>query len=265
MLKRLEIASTIAKDAGRILMKHYQKEVAVSYKHKKEPVTAADLESNIFITKKLEKAFPNDYILSEEAGGLNGGIDERTTWVIDPLDGTSNFLHGIPLFAVTIVLIEKREPVLGIIYDPVHNELITAMKGKGTKLNGKKIPTEKIKPKSSRHMFLAGRGHGGDATKRHGKIILALEKEMPYFRRLGSAASMLSAVATGRADGVILTGSETWDTAAGALMVQEAGGIVTDYCGKPWTIDSIDLVASRGVKHEIITDITKSIKDTKCD
>jgi myo-inositol-1(or 4)-monophosphatase len=138
--------------------------------------------------------------------------------------------------------------------------MFAAEKGKGATLNGKqiKVSTREV---TRGGMLFAGRGFQDRDRVRHGKIIYALERQTPYFRRLGSAAHMLAGVACGRADAVILTGNKPWDTVAGILLVEEAGGKVTDYCGRRWTMKSEDLVATNSAIHKEIIKITKGKSD----
>lgn len=256
--RALNVAVAAAREAGKILMAAYEgprKHLDVRYKKYQEPVTLADHASNDAILRRIAKVFPKDDILSEESNGAET-IGNKPVWIIDPLDGTTNFIGRIPLFAVVIARMENGVPTLGVIYDPVHDELFAAERGSGTRLNGKPVRTS-TRDVTGGAMLFAGRGYRDRDRVRHGKIIYALERQTPYFRRLGSAAVMLMNVAAGRADAVILTGNKPWDTVAGVLLVEEAGGKVTDYLGRKWTHKSEDLVASNGPIHGGIVDITK--------
>lgn len=261
--KEADMAISAANEAGEILRSAFKTNHAnkVTYKAHNEPVSEADFASNKVITDRLKKAFPEYLILSEEMEGVDEfKITNQPTWIIDPLDGTSNFLRKVPLFAVVIALVVNQEPVLGIIYDPLQDELFLAEAGKGATLNGEKISVSK----RERTMLMAGRAHDNKSVIRHGQILYALEKTTSYFRRLGSAAIMLTTVACGRTEGVLLTGSKSWDTVAGALLVKEAGGIITDYCGKPWNVASCDLVASNIKVHDAMIKATRTIKEAEC-
>lgn len=262
----LKIAVAAAREAGKILMDAYDGTAAsldVHYKKYREPVSIVDLASNDAIIRRLSKAFPLDDILSEESKGLEAPMlgGKGATWIIDPLDGTTNFISHIPLFAVMIARVEDGIPTVGVIYDPLHGEMFTAEKGKGAKLNGRSIHVSN-RDVTRGAMLFAGRGYRDRDRVRHGQIIYALERQTPYFRRLGSAAHMLADVACGRADAVILTGNKPWDTVAGTLLVEEAGGKVTDYCGRHWTVKSEDLVAANASIYKKIVAITK--KKAKC-
>lgn len=261
--KEADIAISAANEAGGILRAAFKSKHTnnITYKKHNEPVSEADLSSNRVITERLKAAFPDYLILSEEMENVDDfEMGDQPTWVIDPLDGTSNFLRGVPLFAVVIALVVKREPVLGLIYDPLQDELFLAIAGQGATMNGDQIAVSQ----RTRTMLMAGRAHDNESVIRHGQILYALEKTNSYFRRLGSAAIMLAMVASGRSEGVILTGSKSWDTAAGALLVKEAGGVITDYCGKPWEVCCRDLVACSKSVHEDIIKATENIKAAEC-
>ena len=261
--KPLTVATAAAREAGKILMAAYsggRESLDVKYKIFLEPVTLADNASNDAILRRISKAFPSDDIVSEEGNGADT-IGTKPVWVIDPLDGTTNFINHIPLFAVAIARMENGVPTVAVIYDPVHDEMFAAEKGKGATLNGKPIRTT-TRDVTRGALLIAGRGYRDYDRIRHGRIIFALERKTPYFRRLGSAAIMLSSVAAGRADALILTGNKPWDTVAGSLLVEEAGGKVTDYCGKKWTHKSADMLITNGPIHPQLLTVTKKKCET---
>ncbi|MFH1405310.1 MAG: inositol monophosphatase family protein [Patescibacteria group bacterium] len=259
-----EIKSTAEKivyEAGGLLYDYYHqiKRPIISYKENNEPVTKADLKSSEIICRYLKKHFPKHKILCEEMPGANEYvISNDPTWIIDPLDGTSNFINKLPFFGITLALIENGETVLGIIFDCLHNEMFTAQKGKGATLNNNPICVS-VDKKTKSAILLAGKGYKTKDKVRHGEVIFALEQETTYFRRLGSAALMLAYVACGRANAVILTGNQSWDMLAGVLLIKEAGGTVTDYAGNQWVKHSPDLVGTNGHVHKKIVEITKKI------
>lgn len=262
MSKEALIAIESAKEAGALIKKGFLLgSHNVSRKEDNSPVTEMDYQSSELITQKIRTQFPTHKILSEESpNALAQEIGNEPTWVIDPLDGTSNFIAGIPLFGVAIALVINRQPVTAVIYDPLHDDLLAAQVGKGTMLNGQQIFVSN-KKQTKGAMLFAGRGYRDRDKERHGHIIYALEQETTYFRRLGTATIMLASVAAGRADSVILTGNKPWDVAAGALLIREAGGRVTDYCGKEWSLDSEDMVATNGGIHDQIITITREQDD----
>lgn len=264
MQTHVSAAKQAAKKAGRILKKHFGDQHRIRFKEDSSIVTEIDLASNEAILKILKEHFSNHTFLSEELpGALQQKIDDRPTWVIDPLDGTSNYVAGIPLFGITIALVENREAKFGLIYDPLHDEMFVAEKGRGAVMNGEPIHVS-AQMVTRGGMLFAGRGDKKQSRDRHANIIAALERETTYFRRLGSAAIMLASVAVGRADSVILTSAKTpWDTIAGALLVREAGGKITDYCGDAWTHESEDLVATNGQIHDQLIAITR-LQEESC-
>jgi myo-inositol-1(or 4)-monophosphatase len=255
--EELYVIEKAIKQAGTYLREHFgQTPKNIRKKDDSSPVTEFDLESNRIITEVIRESFPDHLILSEEdPGASTKQLTDAPTWIIDPLDGTSNYMAQIPLFAVAVAFIENKETIIGIIYDPLHDDLFVAVKGKGATLNGKPLLVSSHNS-TRKAMLFAGRGYKERDRIRHGQIIFELEKQTSYFRRLGSAAIMLSSVAAGRADSVILTGNQAWDLAAGALLIQEAGGVVTEYCGQPWGIGSEDLVGTNGVIHDQLIAIT---------
>lgn len=262
MMNETKIAIECAREAGEYLRRCFRHEKnIVKTKEDTSPVTLCDMTSHHMIVERLRNAFPTHIIFSEESpNALETIIGVEPTWVIDPLDGTSNFIADIPLFAVAIAHVVNHETQIGLIYDPIHDDMFIAEKGNGSTLNDKPIRvSNRIATKGG--MLFAGRGYKQRDRDRHGEIILEMERETTYFRRLGCAAIMLSSVAAGRADSVILTGSKPWDTLAGALLVQEAGGKVTDYCGNPWTYKCEDLLASNGHIHDPLMSMTCKVND----
>ncbi len=256
-MNELEIAISAAKKAGEFILPLFGSQDGVRFKSDNSPVTDADLGSSEIIKKVISEAFPMHSILDEELpDALSRKVGPEPTWIIDPLDGTSNFIAGIPLFAIVIAYVVEGKTQVGVIYDPLHEDLFVAQLGKGATLNGHPIHVSS-KDALRGAMLFAGRGYRDQDHERHGKIIYALEQKTTYFRRLGCAAIMLASVAAGRADSVILTGNKPWDVVAGVLLVAEAGGRVTDYCGNVWSLDSSDLVATNGVIHDQLIAITR--------
>lgn len=264
LMDELHVGISAAKMAGEYILSVFGQHQDVRFKSDNSPVTEADIGSSGIIKKMISNAFPTHTILCEELpDALSRRIGPEPTWVIDPLDGTSNFIAHIPLFAVVIGYVVGGKTEIGIIYDPLHEDLFVAQAGKGTTLNGNPVHVS-TKNVVRGAMLFAGRGYRDQDHEKHGQIIYALEKQTTYFRRLGSAAIMLASVAAGRADSVILTGNKPWDVVAGALLIQEAGGQVTDYCGNPWNLESSDLVATNGVIHDQLIAITCKQEAANC-
>lgn len=251
--KELKVAKNVAKKAGKILMKYFGK---VGYEIKKDNsrVTKADLESEKLILKTIRKNFPEHTIYSEEAG-----IDQKKSdymWVIDPLDGTTNFSLGNPFFNVSIGFVKKDEPILGVIYYPILKELYYAVKGEGAYTNGKKI---NVSNKKDIKKIILGYCHsrGEEPVKRIIKIFDKIKPKCPYFRKFGSAALELAYVGIGRIDGFLMVNMNPYDVAAGAVIAKEAGAKVTDLKGKSFTLKSKDIFAANKSIHEQILKILK--------
>ena len=217
--------------AGKIAHRHLGK-VDYSLKARANLVTRADVACQKSILQLIKKNFPAHDFLAEENGLKNTGSDWK--WIIDPIDGTTNFAHTMPHFSVSIALAYKNEIVLGGVYDVYMNELFLACKGKGVTLNGKKIHVSAVK-KLEDSLLVTGfpyvREHRmPELLNRFEKFILACHD----IRRLGSAALDMCWVAAGRFDGYWEDSLNPWDIAAGKLILEEAGGKVTDYAGQPW-------------------------------
>ncbi|MFH0956532.1 MAG: inositol monophosphatase family protein [Candidatus Aenigmatarchaeota archaeon] len=245
MKEELAIARHAALAAGRVLMKHYGK-VQASQKKDGTLVTAADGESERLIKKMLSRAFPSYSFLGEE-----GGLDEKGSefrWVVDPLDGTTNYSMKNPFFNVSIGLLRRNEPVLGVVFSPIQKELFCAVRGKGAFMNGKRIRVSG--GADVRHSKVAF-CHGRD--ERSVDVISGVFHSMKHmsdtFRQMGAGALELCYVACGRLDAFLSAGIKPWDVAAGILIVREAGGLVTDFSGAEYGMYSPDILASNGKMH----------------
>jgi len=244
-----QTAIKAAKEAGKILLKLYQKNISI--KNKKNTynlVTEADLKSERVIVSIIKKKFPSHSFLTEEE------TVEKTSseylWVIDPLDGTNNYSHGFPFFCVSIGLYKNNKPLLGVVYDPLRKELFYAEKGKGAFLNNKKIKVSKSK-KITDCIFVTGFYYErGSLMKRTLKNMEDFfRKNVRGIRRTGSAALDLCYVASGRLEGYWELKISPWDFAAGALIVEEAGGKVTDVNGAKYNLSMISVLASNKKIH----------------
>jgi myo-inositol-1(or 4)-monophosphatase len=240
------VALAAAEQGASVLIKYYKKFVNIEYKNEIDPVTKADKTSQKIIIKMIKSVFPQHGILAEE-DGINK-IDKDYCWIIDPLDGTVNFVHGVPIFCVSIGLKHKNEVISGVIYSKITREIFIAEKNKGAWLNGEKINVSKIKD-AIRSLAVTGfpyysRKNNTKAIKIFKNIMLKSQG----IRRLGSAALSLAYVACGRFDFFWEEGLKPWDIAAGILMVKEANGKVSDYNGKNTSIFEDTLLASNGSK-----------------
>ena len=246
-MKEKQLAIKVAKAAGEELKKlFYSRRVKTVAKSKHEIVTTADLLAEKIIIKEIKKTFPNHKILSEESG-----LTENTSdylWIIDPLDGTTNFFMHNPIFSVAIALLYKKETILAVTYAPIIDELYVAEKGNGVTVNNKKIKAA-TRNKLSESYLTFCHGNKDENINKAISIYKTLKKEGRDFRQLGSAAIELAYVARGITDCILIPGALSWDVAGGILMVREAGGKVTDFKNKKWTLDSKDMLASNGKIH----------------
>ena len=244
------IAVKAAEEAGKIQMGHFGRDLEIRDKGKggiRDLVTQADLESNQKIISILKAAFPEYGICSEESPEEKS--DSGCRWIIDPVDGTHNFAYGIPLFGVSIALERKRKVILGVIYLPYYKEMYVAEKGKGATLNGKSIRVSKRGIREAMVIFGAGKRNNIERTA---KLMSGVRKGVFELRGLGAAVVQHAYVAMGKADIYIDMENKPWDNAAGFLIVEEAGGKVTDFSGKPWDVNTMPFVVSNGRVHEEI-------------
>lgn len=253
----LSIAIEAAKEAGKFLKYHVGKVKHIEMKQGEERnlVSEIDKGSEERIITIIRRHFPTHAILAEESGASATSSDY--TWVIDPLDGTTNYLHGIPLFCVTIAIEYRGELVAGVVYDPNLDELFTAEKGSGAYLNGRRI---NVSSTSRLIDSLLVTGFPYDIAQNPQNAIghfVNFLVEARGIRRLGSAALDLSYVAAGRFDGFWEVNLNPWDMAAGLLFVREAGGRVTDFAGAESTIYKKQVVASNGIIHDAMLQVLR--------
>ena len=257
-MKRFEfahVAEGIARQAGALLREFYAKGVETEYKGDVDLVTEADRASEALIRERLTAAFPAHGIYGEE--GTRDQMDSEFRWYVDPLDGTTNFAHGFPAFC-TILGLERRAPglakdadgemVAGVVYDPLRDEMFVAERGKGAWLNGKQIHVSKTKGLAE-----SLTATGFPSQKRHSSPNIHLYQEMTLrshgVRRAGSAGLDLAYVASGRLFGFWEFNLNPWDTSAGVLLVEEAGGTVSHFGGGKFTLDSREVLATNGLIH----------------
>jgi myo-inositol-1(or 4)-monophosphatase len=236
----------IAREAGALLMGYFHQHVKVEYKGEADLVTIADRQSEILIRERISKNWPSHDVLGEEQGLADTGSDYR--WYVDPLDGTTNFAHGFPVFCVSLALEHKKQRIAGVIYDPTRDELFAAAKGNGAYLNQQRIRVSKTERLSECLVATGFPSH-----KRHKNPNIHFYHQITLHthgvRRAGSAALDLCCVACGRFDGFWEFNLNPWDTAAGVLIVEEAGGKVSDFRGGPFQLDSRETLATNGLVH----------------
>ena len=245
----LPAMAEIAREAGALLMGYFAQHVRVEYKGDADLVTVADRKSEALIRERVGQLWPSHSILGEEQGLVETGSDYR--WYVDPLDGTTNFAHGFPVFCVSMALEHKGSRIAGVVFDPTRNELFSAGRGSGSFLNGQPIHVSRVA--NLAESLLAT---GFPSHKRHKNPNILFYHQITLrthgVRRAGSAALDLCDVASGRFDGFWEFNLNPWDTAAGVLIVQEAGGTVTDFHGGPFQIDSHQTLASNGLLHQAL-------------
>src|SRR5713101_7646180 len=243
----LSVAMETALEAGKILLEEFSRPAQITYKGDVDLVTQADRRSEQCIVARLEKYFPGHAIAAEEGTGQESA--SRFRWHVDPLDGTTNFAHGYPCFCVSIGLAEGETLLAGVVFNPVSGEMFAAARGEGATLNGGKIHVSKIDTLATSLLVT-----GFPAHKRHSNPNIHYYWDFTLrshgVRRDGSAALDLAAVAAGRFEGFWEFGLQKWDTAAGVLLVEEAGGKVSDFAGNPYQLGGPVILATNGLIHE---------------
>jgi myo-inositol-1(or 4)-monophosphatase len=248
MSQYLQDLEPIAREAGALLMSYFDRHIKIEYKGDVDLVTAADRASEKLIVERLQARWPQHGIVGEE--GTRSDVEADYRWFVDPLDGTTNFAHGYPVFCVSIALARKDDQLeAGVLYDPTRDELFAAERGSGGTLNGKPIHVSKTARLAESIL-----GTGFPSHKRHQNPNIHLYQQITLrshgVRRAGSAALDLANVAAGRYDGFWEFNLNPWDTAAGVLIVQEAGGTVTRFDATPFRLDSREVLATNGLIHE---------------
>ncbi len=245
MKEFLDVAVEVAREAGSVLLAEFDRPQKIGYKGEVDLVTEADRRSEQAIVTRLRSHFPKHAIVAEEGGrsDATAGGTLRYCWYVDPLDGTTNFAHGYPCFAVSIGLAEDDDPLVGVVYNPINGELFTAARGEGAFLNHKKIQVSSVERLGT---SLLATGFPSIKRVQNPNIHYYWEFTLRSHgvRRDGSAALDLAALACGRFDGFWEFGLKPWDTAAGVLLVREAGGIATDFAGRPYKLGGPELLAS---------------------
>jgi len=255
-LKFVPAAAALAREAGARLREFFAQGVETEYKGDVDVVTVADRTVEKLILTRLGEIFPDHGIYGEE--GTRERLDQEFRWYVDPLDGTTNFAHGVPHFAVSMGL-EQRAPdlpadadgavVAGVIYDPLLDEMFCAERGRGATLNGRPIRASRV-PELAEALVATG----FPSRKRHDNPNIHFYQEFTLrshgVRRAGSAALDLAYVASGRFEAFWEFHLNPWDTAAGFLLVEEAGGRISDFAGGPFRLDSREVLASNGLIHQ---------------
>jgi myo-inositol-1(or 4)-monophosphatase len=243
----LDAAIEIAQEAGKILREEFDRAPDITYKGEVDLVTGADKRSEEAIVARLTKYFPEHSIAAEEGTGHDRGSE--FLWHVDPLDGTTNFAHGYPWFCVSIALAQREALVAAVVYNPFYDELFAAARGAGATLNGKRIYVSKVNTLATGLLCTGFPVHKRLASPNiHYYYDFTLRSH--GVRRNGSAALDLASVAAGRFDGFWEFGLKPWDTAAGVLLIEEAGGKVTDFAGQPYHLGGPMILGTNGLIHE---------------
>ena len=252
----LEFAVELARAAGDILKHYASRDKRVEYKGRGNLVTVADRESEALIIREIRSRYPDHRILAEESGFLDHSSNASSTgrWIVDPLDGTTNYAHQFPMYSVSIGFEHEDQVLCGAVYDPVRDEMFTASRDGGTFVNGEPIAVSGVSTLSE-GLLLTGFPYGfrekvGGALDLFRAFLVGSQA----VRRAGSAALDLCYIAAGRCDGFWELDLQPWDTAAGIVIVEEAGGRVTDFRGEPFRVDYKEIVASNGLIHEEMTE-----------
>ncbi len=260
----LDFAIRCALESGRIQRKYFQKRIEILHKGETNLVTNVDFACQDKLIELMKKEFPQDDIIAEEKANRFDGSKNR--WIIDPLDGTTNYAHGYPFFCTSIAYEQEGTVTHGVVYNPIFEELFFTRKGAGAYLNGERV---KVSPVDGLRKALLSTGFPYDlATNKRNNIdhFVKFLFKAQAIRRDGSAALNLSYVACGRFDGFWELSLNSWDMAAGCLMVIEAGGEVTNLSGGKFSIYRDEIVASNGIIHaamlEVLRGQTSGAKDT---
>ena len=255
----LNIAVRAARLAGTVVMRHFDNldKLVIEEKGQNDFVTQADKSAENIIIDTIQKAYPNHGILGEENGYIAGN---EFTWIIDPIDGTTNYSHGFPQFAISIAIKLKNQIEHAVVFDPFNQDLYTATRGAGAQLNNRRI---RISRKDSLKHALIGtalpsaKHNKKTALQKSFNILQTLFEQNADFREVGSAALNLAYVASGRLDGFFESGLKEWDVAAGILLVREAGGFVSDFYGQTDHLEDGHIIAGTRKVHAALLELVK--------
>jgi myo-inositol-1(or 4)-monophosphatase len=249
----LATAIEAALAAGRIQRGYFRRGLAIEKKGPVDLVTAADRAVEADFRRLIASRFPHHCVLGEESGAPGPATASR--WIIDPVDGTTNFAHGLALFCISIALEIDGQVALGVVYDPMAEELFTAERGEGARLNGVRLAVSDARTLVDSLLCTGFPYRSADGRARQVELFGAFLRESRAVRRLGSAALDLCYVAAGRFDGFWEEQLNAWDIAAGALIAAEAGARVTDFAGRPVDLRAGEIVASNGHVHDAMLEV----------
>jgi myo-inositol-1(or 4)-monophosphatase len=250
---QLRAADDVAREAGALALSYFRSErLTARAKGARDLVTAADTASEELIIRRLGDLFPGDGVIAEEGGRVTSSTDR--VWYVDPLDGTLNYARGLPLWSISVALVEEDRPVLGVVYDPVRDEMFSGYRGSGAWCNGAPLTGSGVgRPQDAFVHITVDFKDGGNLTG-----LEDLQRIAPHVmrtRNLGSAALALAYVAAGRLDAMLHRFAYPWDYAAGVVLIEGAGGIVTRITGEPYTVrEHAVLAAGTQALHECLLD-----------
>ncbi|HZI19434.1 MAG TPA: inositol monophosphatase family protein [Pyrinomonadaceae bacterium] len=247
----LNFAVQTAHEAGRVLAEKFGRALQISHKGDIDLVTEADLAAERLIVERIRSYYPRHSILTEEAGEVEcvAGADGAFKWIVDPLDGTTNFAHGYPFYCVSIALEHEGQIVAGVVHDPARNETFAAERGGGATLNGRPVRVSDVSD-LNRALVCTGFPYDVRGRQRFARHFAAFILNAQSIRRDGAAALDLAYVACGRFEAFYEDGLRPWDVAAGKLLVEEAGGRITHYDDTAFDIYRPPVLASNGLVHE---------------
>ena len=261
-VNELEVAIKAIVKASEIIAESYGNFSQLDFKSDIDVVTEVDFRCEEAITEILRKETPDYGIIAEEGTNFPG----EKVWIVDPLDGTINFSHSFPMFGPSIGLCRGDEVLVGVVADPIRQELFYATKGNGAFLNDlyrkgdpRQIHVSNVK--KMKHSIVASGlpyNREDEYYQRMGRNFIALEKEIQSVRKLGMAALTMAYIAAGRLEGYIVSGANSWDMAGGIVILEEAGGRITNHDGEPYTLDTFEWLASNGHLHQNFIDIYKN-------
>lgn len=243
----INLINRAALEAGKLLMEKFESGIRVEFKGKNDLVTEADRQSEALIVEMIHKECPDHDILAEE--GTYDAQNSDFRWIIDPLDGTTNYAHGFPWFAVSIALEVRGKLELAVVYNPYVGELYVAERGHGAFLGNRRLQVSETELMES-SLLATGFAYDHKKSKANNyENFVCFQRLAQACRRPGAASLDLACVAAGRYDGFWEMKLKPWDLAAGILLIEEAGGVVTDFDARPMTLDSLECLASNGLIH----------------
>jgi len=252
----LEVAIDIAQEAGKVLREEMKQPLTIAYKGDFDLVTQADRRSEQVIVRRLQEHFPQHAVAAEEGTGQDTGSEYR--WHVDPLDGTTNFAHRYPCFCVSMALAHGNELLVGVVYNPIYQELFAAARGEGATFNGQKIHCSGIDALKSSLLCTGFPNHQRQSLS-NVYFYRDFTLRSHGVRRDGSAALDLACVAMGRFEGFWEFGLNPWDTAAGVVLVEEAGGKITDIRGQPYVLGGPSILASNALIHAEMVSVAAEV------